>query len=142
MAEKWYDDDIWKTDDDRTDEGAKLTWGEIATMYAAHLRVKSEDESNGHAYDCEHAIYKLGEWAMAKPKPIPPQKFGKTAAEDYLAFYKQHGSKDAPVGDSTVNAVSRKLKTLFKWLYTEGLFPRNNLDKLANWELRKRSSTN
>ncbi len=125
MGRPIWQDNIWDTGDDRTEEGASLTWADISNLFAkSRLDL---GRSQGYINDCSSVLKKTAEWAAEQSPAVSPQRFGVSAAKRRLAVIKAEGRSDR-----TAQAASIQLKTVFKWLYQEGYFPKDNLDRLKN----------
>ncbi len=117
-------DGTWDTGDDRTAEGALLTWDEGGETFGDYLAGKNLTKS--YIYDCKNGVRRAGAWAMAQPTQIKLQNFGVTACRKYIESVKSTG-----VSDRTVQAIAVQLKTFFNFLYREHLFPKHNLERMT-----------
>lgn len=127
----WDQDSTWDTGDDRTEEGKCLTWADIKKAICDVRR--NEGKSDKYVDDLGYTLDRAIEWCSAQQPPLPPQRFGKLAAEKFLAFTKDEvAAKGKSDGTRTARKFSVQLKMVFKWLYMEGLFPKSNLERLKN----------
>lgn len=120
-----HDDNTWDTGDDRTDEGSRLTWADIKAMVCAAKR--DVGRSAKYINELGYTMDRTAAWCARQEKLIAPQNFGKTAADRLIAHLKAEGK-----GARTMNMFAIQLKMVFKWLFMEGYFPKDNLARLKN----------
>jgi integrase len=124
-----WDAKTWDTGDNRHDEGALLTWVQIKDLVCAAKR--AEGRQKDYIGEYARMLDRAAAWCERQTPPIPPQRFGFRAAEKHIKDTKQNADAiGEPCGERRLQVIGVRLKTVFSLLYDQGLFPKNNLERL------------
>ena len=117
-------------EEDRYDEGARITWDDLIAAYMKYLRYRKRGKK--HIYDTNNSLTHDAEWFKARG--IPPAGANRRNATEYLQALVDLGRADI-----TVHPKRTKLRAIYAWAYVERLFKTHKLLALEAPEDRPKS---